>query len=152
MCLLREELDAEVTDWGDKWTRWQTVSVAPKGRRGNSAPLIMRSKEITSAAAIRNFFYVSPLRCCTPRLTERCTGQFQSKYEHTSVQSQNILPLFLLHGTYLTPLLFCLNFNLGNVQCMMLFEFRLKEEQPGSEELNIYCIGHVTYIEKLSLG
>lgn len=101
---------------GDKWARWQTVSAVPRGRRGNSAPLIMRwpsLKKLLLAAAVRNFSYVSPLRYCTPSLTGRHMINFQPEYEHISAQGQNILPILLLNIIYLTSpehqFLFCLN-------------------------------------------
>lgn len=63
---------------------WVRCAWRKEGKLCSADNEVTKSEEITSAAAIRDLSYVSPLRCCTPSLTERHMIHFQSEYQHIS--------------------------------------------------------------------
>ena len=98
--------------WGKSWTlKWQTEGINERaGRLRAMRPEeggklycttdneVTKSKEITSAVAIRNFSYFSPLRHGTPSMTEAHTIQYLSQYEHT----------IYIHSLFWTTLFECI--------------------------------------------
>lgn len=112
--LLREELDAEVTYWGDKWTRWQTASVVPKGRRGNSAPLIMRwpSPRKLLLHLPSETLPVSALWDAAPQAWQKDVQMhFQSEYKSILYICPKFLFIIIIILFYYFLLdIFCLNF------------------------------------------